>query len=425
MLKSLFPEYVKKWFAPLVKKVAETINGSAEKPKYLFKAMLKETFSPDLKWGSLSSNGSVVAADIVSMNSSLPLKKRDSMGKATGDIPKSGMKLVLTEKQLSDIDIMKAKGGKEAEVVRKIFADVKRVIGGVEERIEYMFLTGLSNGILVVPSEDTTGTGIRADFGHPDSQKFGVRKKWLEDTSTVLDDIENVISRAEAKGRTLAYMFLDGATFNVIRKSAQVRSLYSADLQISDPANVPIPSKKKVRELILDEYGLTIQIIDRTVMLEKNGKQNPVKPWAAGSVAFLTSLEAGELQYGTLAEENHPVEGVSYSKANSYTLVSKYHKNDPVREFTSSQALVIPVIDVDNLFLMDTNEAQVVDGAEVEGDANITIWGQSLVKADVINAMETIEHPVAADITDADLIKEINKLSDAEEADLKEILEVA
>lgn len=425
MLKSLFPEYVKKWFAPLIKQVAETINGSVEKPKYLFKAMLKETYSPDLKWGSLSSNGSVVAADIVSMDTSLPLKKRDSMGKATGDIPKSGMKLVLTEKQLSDIDIMKAKGGKEAEVVRKIFADVKRVIGGVEERIEYMFLTGLSNGVLVVPSEETTGTGIRADFGHPDAQKFGVKVKWTDSNAKVLDDIENVISKAEAKGRTLAHMFLDGATFNIIRKSAQVRSLYASDLQISDVSNVPVPSKKKVRELILDEYGLSIQVIDRAVVLEKNGKRNPVKPWAAGSVAFLTSMEAGELQYGTLAEENHPVEGVSYSKANSYTLVSKYHKNDPVREFTTSQALVIPVIDVDNLFLMDTNEAQVVDELETEGDANITIWGQSLVKADVISGMETIKRPVSADITDANLIKAINELSDAKEADLKKILEVS
>jgi hypothetical protein len=67
----------------------------------------------------------------------------------------------------------------------------------------------------------------------------------------------------------------------------------------------------------------------------------------------------------------------------------------------------------------------VVDELETEGDANITIWGQSLVKTDVIAGMETIKRPVSADITDANLIKAINELSDAKEADLKKILEVS
>lgn len=423
MLQSLFPEYVKKWFTPLVKKVKETINGSKEEPKYTFKAMLKETFSTDLKWGSLSSNGSVVAADIVTMNSSLPLKKRDSMGKATGEIPKSGMKMALNEKQLSDIDILRSKGDKETEVVAKIFADVKRCIAGVEETIEFMFLTGLSNGVLVVPA-NKAGVGVRADFGHSDDQKFGVKLPWVKDGAKVLDDIENVITKASEKGQTLKYALMDGATLNLIRKSAQIKTLFASSLQISDTANIPVPSKKVVKELILDEYGLEIMVIDRTVQFEKNGKKTAVKPWAAGSIAFLTSLEAGELQYGSLAEENHPVEGVVYQKANSYTLVSKYHKNDPLEEYTTSQALVIPVIDVDNLFLLDTGEAQEVDAGETEGDANITIWETLLVKADVIAAVEALDVQVDADITDAELIETINELSDEEEAELKEALGV-
>jgi hypothetical protein len=423
MLQSLFPEYVKKWFAPLIKKVKETINGTIEAPKYLFKTLLKESYSTDLKWGSLSSNGTIVAADIVSMNSSLPLKKRDSMGKATGDIPKSGMKLALNEKQLSDIDILKAKGDKETEIVAKIFADTKKCIAGVEERIEYMFLTALSTGLVVVPTTDTSGVGIRADFGHPNSQKFGVKVKW-EDGAAILplDDIANIVAAANAKGITLTKMFLDGTTFNILRKSAQIKTLYAASLQISDTTNIPVPTKTIARELIMDEYGLEVVLVDRTVNIEKNGVRTAVKPWAAGSIAFLSSMDAGELQYGTLAEENHPVEGVAYEKATSYTLVSKFHKNDPLEEFTTSQALVIPVIDVDNLFLMDTTEAQEVDAAETEGDATITIWGDDYTKTEVIAALNDMGIRTASNISDAKLIEKINTLNDEQEQELKDSL---
>ena len=70
-----------------------------------------------------------------------------------------------------------------------ITSDVPKVVGGVEETIEYMFLTGLSNGSVIVPS-DKAGVGIRADFGHPESQKFGVQIKYETGSDPkALDDI--------------------------------------------------------------------------------------------------------------------------------------------------------------------------------------------------------------------------------------------
>ena len=86
MNESYFIEYLAKWFAPLVNKVTELINGKKEEEALLHKTMLTEEFSADLKWGSREINGSIVAADVVSMESSLPLKKRDSITAASGDI---------------------------------------------------------------------------------------------------------------------------------------------------------------------------------------------------------------------------------------------------------------------------------------------------------------------------------------------------
>lgn len=428
MLQTLFPEYVKKWFSGIAKRITETINGSKEAPKYMFTQWLREEFSIDLKWKSLSSQGTIVAADVVSLDSPLPLKKRDKISTAEGDIPKMGMKLQLNETQMQQIDLLRAKGGMESTVVSKLFGDVKKVISGVYERIEFMLLQALSTGVTSIADENNAGVAIRIDFGIPEDNKYGaIEKAWSDTTAKALDDIQNVKDKALAKGVNLMYMFMDTPTFDYLRKTAQFKELYAGSMGIPVVSDsiLGVPSKENSISFVLAEYGLNIVLIDRIINTEKNGIKTAQKPWAANQVTFTDTLDLGTLQYGTLVEENHPVENVVYEKPNSYILVSKYHKNDPVREFTTSQAHVVPVLgDVDSIFMLDTTELQLVDDAEVEGDANITIWETSLVKANVIAALNAMDITTTATITDAGLIKKINALSDEDEATLKDALGV-
>ena len=97
----------------------------------MYKNLLNPDFSADGKWASILADYSRVAADVVSLDSELPLKKRDSLSTATGDIPKLGMKLYLTEKQMKDIDNMIAQGLSVNLIINKIFADVLKVFGSV------------------------------------------------------------------------------------------------------------------------------------------------------------------------------------------------------------------------------------------------------------------------------------------------------
>ncbi len=133
--------------------------------------------------------------------------------------------------------------------------------------------------------------------------------------------------------------------------------------------------------------------------------------------------------YGTLAEETHPVDGVKYSKVNRYCLISKYSKNDPLREFTSSQAIVLPVIEnVDQIYLLDVSEAQEVDATAEAADATdvkVTIWETELVKADVVAALNAMGVKTNTNIGDATLINKINTLSAEQETALKTALSVA
>ena len=144
MEKSLYFELVQKYFPQLVTSIVERLNEkrTAQLP-YLFKERLIPSFSADGRWASVLAEYNRVAADVVALDSELPLKSRDSIETANGEIPKLGMKLYLTEKQMKDIDSMIAQGLPINRVLNKVFNDLPRCIEGVWERVEDMFLSGL------------------------------------------------------------------------------------------------------------------------------------------------------------------------------------------------------------------------------------------------------------------------------------------
>ena len=162
---SLFLEYIDKYFRPVITKITEKFNGKSTDQTLLHKTMLTEEYSADLNWGATEINHSIVAADVVSMDSSLPLKSRSTISKATGLIPKIGVKFRKGEKDISDINTMIAKGADEATIASKVFDDSVKAIKAVEVRKEIMFLTALSTGSVLVAdgSEDAgnQGTGPR------------------------------------------------------------------------------------------------------------------------------------------------------------------------------------------------------------------------------------------------------------------------
>jgi hypothetical protein len=106
-----------------------------------------------------------------------------------------------------------------------------------------------------------------------------------------------------------------------------------------------------------NRYKFQIVIVDRKIINEKSGVRTVVTPWSAGKVILTTTPQVGVLAWARLAEQNHPVQGVSYQNADDYILVSKYRQNKPsLAEYTTSQARVVPVIcNVEQIYQIDTN----------------------------------------------------------------------
>lgn len=364
MEQSFFAEYIKKYFPALVAEVVTKLNDTQRPLTYSYRNYLAPTFSVDGRWATLTGNYTRVSADVVAMDSPLPLIKRDSIAVKTGFIPKLGLKLALNEKQMSDIDTMIALNQPEVQVARAIFEDTTKVIEAVYERLEYMFLLGLSTGVATADNDNNVGQETRVNYGFKTANQFGASVIWNGNASTAkpLTDIKKVMDKADDDGNTILRVFADDAWIDAACASEEVRSYFAFALNnvsVANAGNIPILDRTQLANILQRKWNIDLVRVNRSVRVEKNGVQTSIKPWKRGSATFVCDERVGDLVWTNTAEATRPVGGVDYQTADDFILVSKYRKNDPVREFTASQARVVPVItNVDRIYTMDATTVQ-------------------------------------------------------------------
>ena len=360
MEKSLYFEIVQKYFPQLVTSIVERLNEKrVNQLSYLFKERLIPTFSADGRWASVLAEYNRVAADVVALDSELPLKSRDAIETASGEIPKLGMKLYLTEKQMKDIDSMIAQGLPVNQILNKIFNDLPRCVEGIWERLEDMFLSGLSTGVAL--STRNNGTGVRVNYNYLSGNKFGVAALWSDkEKATPLSDMQKVFDKALTDQNVITDIWMDDTALRNFYASKEVREQYAFNNNVTVGAGtVPVLDFDKAGQVLQTKFGVTLHRVARTIKTELNGKKNSHTPWQQGMVVFTCDDMLGSLVWTNTAEATRPVGGVQYQNADDYILLSKYSKNDPLREFTSSQAMVVPIIDnVDRIYTMDSKAVQ-------------------------------------------------------------------
>ena len=359
MEKSLYFEYTEKYFPGLVREIVEKLNEVRTDKNvltYLYRNHLQKQYSADGRWASVTSEYTRVAADVVSLDSELPLKSRDAITTATGSIPKLGLKLYLTEKQMKDLDAMIATNTPATQVIQNMFAHLPRVIEAIYERIEDMFLSELSSGVGI--STRSGGTGVRIDVGFLDENKFKASVLWTDvDNSAPLDDIQKIFDKALADQNTITDVFADDVALNNLYKSKQVRGQFAFNQGIATQAgsNIPVLDYEKVASVFKAKWGINLHRVARKIKTELNGKKQNHTPWQTGVMTFTCSDQLGDLVWTNCAEATRPVAGVVYETVDDFILTSRYSQNDPLREFTSSQAMVVPILsNVDQIYTIDS-----------------------------------------------------------------------
>lgn len=438
MNESLFIEFVRRIWPKLSLYVKEKINRTNKNLTYLHKTMLTTVYSPDQKWEGTSANTTYVAADMVAMDSPLSPKMRDSIARSNGELPKIGIKKILRETQINAINIMRAHlsnastdAAKKSilnRIITRMLDDGTACSIGIDERNEANFLTGLSDGVIVVEDDKNTGLGLRVKYGYLPSHSFGV----VTTGEVTGDDIERVISKADEDGNSISVIMLALSTYNKMRQSQWAKEL-SANYRgqtFDNETKLPVPTSTLFDEAFSDQYnGISFLKIDRSVTYEKNGKRVSYKPWNANKLIFLPSADnVGSFVWGTLAEATNPVNGVEYTTVDEYKLISRYSKTDPLQEFTNGQALCLPVIEnVDQIYSLDILEAQTVNTTEEEKDTTdvkITIWGATYKKPEFVAEYNKVAGKnLTSTVSDDKLIAAVNRLSDADEEALKKAVE--
>lgn len=356
MEKSMYFEYADKFFPQLVLSIVEKLNDSNRPLSYLYRDLLRRQFSADGKWASILAKYTQVAADIVSLDSELPLKARDTVENISGEIPKLGLKRYLTEKDIKDINSMIASGQPMTRVVERIFQDLPWAIQAIYERIEDIFLSELSTGVGL--STRSNGTGVRIDVKYRAENQFQcLVAAWAADPdhATPVADIQQIYDKAEEDGNVISDLYLDEYALRALGKCKEMKEKYAFISDFSGN-NIPALNFNKLEAVFQDEWNTTLhRPINRKVRTEINGVQATHNPWAQGRLVFVCDSVVGDLVWTDTMEMTHPVAGVVYQTADEFILASQYAKNDPYREFTSSQAMVVPIISsVDRIYTLDS-----------------------------------------------------------------------
>lgn len=424
MIASQFAELNNRIFPKLqnlVEKERGERNGR-KKRTYLHKTMLTPQYSPDQTWQSSSVDTRYVMADTISMNSPLPIKKRDSIARASGKLPKQGISRQMEESDINSINIMKRQNDQWKQVATKLSQDPVFCSVGLDEANEYNFLTALCEGIVAVKDENNTGTALRISFGYMAKNGFGVTTPG----ELTLDDIQRVLDAANAAGDVITTIVLDEARYKALRNTRGAKELVASynGQTFDSNTSLPVPTKSKFNDAFKDQYGdIDFLIINRSCLVEKNGKQKPVKPWNPNRLVYLTTTMVGKLVWGDLAEKNSPVEGVNYQTIDEYKLISRFRTTNPLTETTAGQMMALTVIEgVDQIYYQDVDEGQEVDTTEEAKDttdAKITVWDTTYKKPEFIAALKVYVPGVKSNASDATVIKAVNELSAADEAALK------
>lgn len=351
IIPSEFDEIIAGGLSPVVLALQETFNGENSTPTYAFRNLLGKRYSVDGTWKTLGLDNGLIAADIIALDSPLPVKERPTIKSAGGEIPKIGTELAMNESDRKQLRLLSRSGGDLVQVQSLLFADTRRVYGGVLEQIEYRTLQGLSQGFFVADVTDNVGIGVRADFGY--TNLYNASVIWGNANYTAVGDLVALSNSANDKGTPIVKFLMSNASKNLLLNSDDAKNFvanYNGSIN-----NGTIPTMVRLNEALQSEYGFTIETVNRSVTLQINGVKTTKQAWAVGQVIGLTQDQVGTLVWSDVEEMSAPVGGVFYERAEDFILISQYRTARPsLKQWTGSQAVAIPVINQELVFKLDT-----------------------------------------------------------------------
>lgn len=329
---SRFSKLIRANFSGLVLNWEEQYNGG-EQPVYYYDRWFRREFSASGDFSSVETDNSVPMAYVIDYDSPLPLIKGQAIKVYNGEIPKIGVEIQMKEKQLTELNnlYLQNNAAAETQIIRSLFAPVKKVYLAQKERLEWMALQIISKGYAETSPLVNTGVNVRIEANYPAENLMNASVIWGQPGYAPLSDLERVQA---ASNFTINKFLIDRASFNYIRNSDEAKGLYNPLA-----ASLPGLNLDQLNAVVFNQYGYTFEIITREVTIQKNGVDNKLNPWEAGQVVGVSDEILGATVWAPLAEALDKKEGVDYQEAEEMFLLRKYKVVHPAYgEFTSSQS---------------------------------------------------------------------------------------
>ena len=337
--------------------------------------------SPTLKYETLiGQTGVAVAGDIVSYNSSAPIKSRKVLGKLAGNIPSVRIMRTMTEDDMNDYIQFRALATSDAHkaLLKLIYDDVSFCASGCLARLEWLVLQALSSGSVSLTNTNNAGivTEHAIDFQIPASHKRVIKtatatRTWDNSTATnplPLTDIKVVCDLARDNGTRIQYIIMNQTTFAAMIATSQVVNMcapYMGFGYLGTTSFAPTPTLAAVNAYLTAQSLPQIRVIDQRVTLEnRDFTQTTVDPWTDYNVLFLPDLACGNMLYAPIAEEVFTPKQADQMKKDN-VLVTKFSTVNPTTENTKGEINAFPSWStVSYCYLLNTDATPQADGLD-------------------------------------------------------------
>ena len=353
------------------KNMAARLTSRSVKPVY-FPNFFGVKAKISLKWETLTGEkGAPVIADVISYDATAPQKKREVVGKMSGDIPKTAIKRSMNESEWNEYKELSnnVQGDAQLKAVLDLaFADQDFCYNGVRGRFEWWCMQLMSKGGFVLDSSNNNGI-VTEQFvacGMPNENKLVSSVDWSNAaTADGLQDIEDSLVKAGEKGVTPRYVIMRSSDFSLLKKQKSTQEKLKAWINTTSKITV---TKQVINEYLdAQEKPVKLVIVDPSVRIEgKDHKRTTVNPWESKRICFVEDLMIGDIQHGPIAAENSAeYKKLATTMKKDFVFIAKWSELEPFKEWTRAEANAIPVInDPDAIFILKA------DGASWESDNN-------------------------------------------------------
>ncbi len=308
------------------------------------------------------------AASVVDRDAETPLRSRPDLRKLSGEIPAIKEMFSLKESDMRDFEVMKALPVPEAtrrnQILDLIWGDTRKAGNSVYKRIDMMCLEAVSKGKISLNTTNNPDGLVSDDIDllMPTDNRIQSATSWeTSATATPITDIETVVSAGRNKGVSFSKILMSPTLFGKFKKAKEVIDTLTAYFYGPKPGSgfnpVAVSTLDRINEFLSANRMPVIEIVDKVFGVEKDGVINTLRPFSDENASFIPGGPLGVIKNAIAMEEVRKVENVTYAKFQD-ALISKWHQNEPLREWTKAEWNAFPSLDsVDLIHILEAVHA--------------------------------------------------------------------